>query len=204
MAEELPASRLLLVEGQDDYHVVQHLRKTQPDMPDFDIKDKEGFSKLKASISPEIKVAERTALGILVDANDDFNARWQAISDHLRQANVDPPTHATPTGTVIEGRPRVGVWLMPDNRSAGELEDFILRLMPAGDAIWPRARRYIDDIPAADRKFATGKTLRAEIHAWLATRAAPRKMGGAIGAGDLNTTDPPASQFVGWLRQLFG
>ena len=101
----------------------------------------------------------------------------------------------------IEGRPRVGVWLMPDNRSAGELEDFILRLMPAGDAIWPRARRYIDDIPAADRKFATGKTLRAEIHAWLATRAAPRKMGAAIGAGDLNITDPLASQFVGWLRQ---
>ena len=100
--------------------------------------------------------------------------------------------------------PRVGVWLMPDNASAGELENFIQKLVPADDPVWPRAQRYIDDIPAADRKFATGKTLRAEIHAWLATRADPRKMGAAIGAGDLNATDPLARQFVGWLRRLFG
>lgn len=173
-------------------------------MPDFSISDKNGFPNLKAAISPEIKVPGRTALGILVDANDDCNARWQAIDHHLRQAAVNAPTHATPTGTVVEGRPRVGIWLMPNNRSAGELEDFIERLMPTNDPIWPKARRYIDGIPAADRKFATGKILRAEIHAWLATRAAPRKMGAAIGAGDLNATHPLATQFVDWLRRLFG
>lgn len=76
--------------------------------------------------------------------------------------------------------------------------------MPAGDPVWPRAQRYIDDIPVADRKFTTGKALRAMIHAWLATRAEPRKMGAAIGAGDLLATHPLAQQFVRWLRLLFG
>ena len=204
MAQELPSRRLLLVEGPDDHHVVRHLRDTHPDMPDFEISERNGFPNLKDAIGPEIKVSGRTALGILVDANDDLNARWQAINDHLRQANVTLPTHATQTGTVVEGMPRVGVWVMPDNASAGELENFIQKLVPADNPVWPRAQRYIDDIPAADRKFTTGKTLRAEIHAWLATRADPRKMGAAIGAGDLNATDPLARQFVGWLRRLFG
>ena len=173
-------------------------------MPAFAISDKNGFPNLKAAIGPEIKVPGRTALGILVDANDDVAARWQAIGHQLRQAALTPPNHTTPAGIVIEGRPRVGIWLMPNNESTGELEDFIQRLLPAGDPVWPRAQRYVDGIPVADRKFATGKILRARIHAWLATRAEPRKMGGAIRAGDLNVADPLAGQFVEWLRRLFG
>ncbi len=203
MVEELPPNRLLLVEGADDLHVVRHIRNRQSDMPEFDISDKNGFPNLKAAISPEFKAPGRRALGILVDANDDFDARWQAIAHQLRQAGVSPPTHVTPAGTIVLSEPRVGVWLMPDNSSPGELEDFIQRLMPVGDPVWPRAQRFIDDIPTLDRKFATGKTLRAEIHAWLATRAEPRKMGAAIAAGDLNTTDPLANRFADWLRRLF-
>ena len=171
-------------------------------MLEFNISDKNGFPNLKAAISPEFK-ALGTARGILVDANDDFDSRWQAIANQLRQAGVSPLTHVTPAGTMILSEPRVGVWLMPDNSSPGELEDFIQRLMPACDPVWPRAQRFIDDIPTLDRKFATGKHLRAEIHAWLATRAEPRKMGAAIAAGDLNTTDPLANRLADCLRRLF-
>ena len=203
MAQGPPPSRLLLVEGADDEHVVRHLCSREPSIPNFAISDKKGFPRLKDAISPEIKVAGRTALGILVDADDDVDARWQAVGHRLRQAAVDTPTRTTAAGTVVEGKPRVGIWLMPDNGSAGELEDFIQRLLPTGDPVWPRAQRYIDEIPDAHRKFAAGKTLRAQIHAWLATREEPRKMGAAIGAGDLNVTHPLATQFVDWLRRLF-
>ena len=203
MAEDGSPSRLLLVEGVDDKHVVRHICGRQRDMPDFCIRETDGFSNLAAAISPEIKAPGRTALGIVVDANDDLSARWQTIGDHMRRAEVNPPTRTAPAGTLVEGRPRVGIWLMPDNQSTGELEDFIERLMPDGDPVWPRARSYIEDIPAADRRFATGKILRARIHAWLATRAEPRKMGAAIGFGDLNATAPLAGQFVDWLRRLF-
>ena len=204
--DDLPPPRLLLVEGEDDKHVVRNLRDRQPDMPHFDICDKGGFPNLKNSIGPEIKAPGRTALGILVDANDDLTARRQAIADCLgRAAAINlPPPPAAQAGSVVDGTPRVGVWLMPDNQSAGELEDFIQKLIPAGDPVWPRAETYIDDIPTDDRKFATEKMLRAQIHAWLATRAEPRKMGAAIGRGDLNATHPLATQFVDWLRRLFG
>lgn len=174
MAEDLPPRRLLLVEGVDDEHVVRHLCRRHPNMPDFTIRDKKGFLQLRDAIGPEIKVAGRSALGILVDANDDLDARWEAVGHQLRQAEIEAPTR-TSAGTVVEGKPRVGIWLMPDNGSAGELEDFIQELLPEGDPVWPRAQRYIDDIPAAHRKFTAGKILRAQIHAWLATRKEPRR-----------------------------
>lgn len=204
MAQEHPPARVLLVEGRDDKHVVQHLCRHHQDAPSFKIVDKEGFPKLKRAIGPEIKVSGRTALGILVDANRQPTSRWQEIAHRLHQVAVQPPVQMAPNGTVVGGRPRVGIWLMPDNSSAGELEDFIEQLMPARDPIWPRAQDYIDNIPTADRKFAPKKIQRAKIHAWLAACAEPRKMGAAISTQDLNANAPLAIRFLDWLRLLFG
>ena len=192
------------MEGVDDKHVVRHLCEHEQHLPAFDVVDKNGWQNLKSAISSEIKVSGRTALGILVDANQDPMQRWQAIAFQLRQVDLKLPDQMVPGGTIIENRPRVGIWLMPDNGSAGELENFIERLIPAADPIWPRAQCYIDAIPVAERKFAPQKILRAKIHAWLAARAEPRKMGAAVGAGDLNATAPLAIRFTSWLQQLFG
>ena len=203
-----PHRQALLVEGVDDKHVVRHLYEQRYQKPPaFGIIDKGGFPALKDSISPEIKSSNRTTLGILVDANDEPHNRWGEIAHQIKQA-VDQaavlPTAVEPTGTIVEVRPRVGIWLMPDNLSPGELEDFIEQLIPAGDPVWPRAQRYINDIPAAERKFKQEKILRAKIHAWLAVRKEPRKMGAAIGIGDLEATAPLAIRFTDWLQRLFG
>ena len=203
MAGELPPSRVLLVEGVDDKHVVMHLRKRHQNVPPFHILDKGGFPSLKSSIRPEIKVSGRVALGIVTDANSTPAQRWQEIEHQLSQASVALPPRMAPGGTIVPGAPRVGVWLMPDNGSSGELEDFIERMIPGTDPGWPRARRYIDNIPAAERKFASNKILRAKVHAWLAARAEPRKIGSAIGFGDLDATAPLAGEFIDWLRRLF-
>ena len=92
---------------------------------------------------------------------------------------------------------------MPDNKSPGELEDFIEKMIPPSDRIWPLSRGYIRSIPEADRKFKPGKILRAEIHAWLATRKEPRKMGSAIGFSDLAIGVANTTAFVDWLRKLY-
>ena len=92
---------------------------------------------------------------------------------------------------------------MPDNQCVGELENFVCDMIPANDPILPRAQRYIDDIPAKDRKFKDAKLTRAHVHAWLATREKPRPMGTAITAGDLDCNVRLASSFVNWLRKLF-
>ena len=121
----------------------------------------------------------------------------------LSRADVTAPAEPDPAGTIIDGRPRIGIWLMPNNVSAGQVEEFVASMIPNDDPVWPRSEAYVDGIPVADRKFSTGKTLRAKVHSWLATRAEPRKMGAAIGARDLSVGAPDAVRLVDWLRRLF-
>lgn len=202
-------ARVLLVEGADDMHVVRHLRDHQDrsDIPAFEIIDKDGIDNLIPAIGPELKAPGRLAVGILADANDDPDARWQSIADRLRRVGIEAPAGPSSTGVVVPagraGGPRVGVWLMPDNGSRGELEDFVEKLIPEDDPVWPLADRYVRGISPDARRFKPGKITRAKIHAWLATRAEPRKMGAAIAVGDLDATAPPATRFAEWLRTVF-
>ena len=93
--------------------------------------------------------------------------------------------------------------MLPDNRTPGEIEDFVVTMIPQGDPVWPRAVQYIDGIPTRDRSFNLNKATKAKLHAWLATRRQPGRMGTAIGAGDLLASGPLATTFVGWLKALF-
>ena len=195
--------RVLLVEGSDDERVVYHLCKRLHVPQNFHIKDKGGLPELLKSISPELKASDRLAVGILADANDRPDSRWQSIADRIRSAGIVPPNHLDRNGLTIEGRPRVGVWLMPDNGSPGEIEDFVTRLVPDDDLQWPRAEHYIESIPERERKFIPNKVSRAKLYAWLATRKSPRQMGQAIEAGDLNAGHPMATAFVEWLTRTF-
>ena len=194
---------VLLVEGLDDKHVVRHLSDRQEEMPIICIFDKGGIEGLLEDIGLELRVPGRRALGIVADANEDLNARWSAVANRLREEKIKVPDYPDPEGTIINGSPRVGIWLMPDNSSSGELEDFVAEMVPDDDPIWPRARRYIDCIPEADRKFTEKKIQRARIHAWLAAREDPRQMGAAIGARDLHVDGALSTTFAEWLRQLF-
>ena len=68
-----------------------------------------------------------------------------------------------PFSGIRPSQPRVGIWLMPDNASTGELEDFVMQLIPEDDSVWPLSKQYIGEIPQADRKFREDKTRRAEL-----------------------------------------
>ena len=210
MQESDSHPRVLLVEGPDDKHVVIHLSERSGLTQNFVIVEKEGINSLLDSIEVEVDIPGRTVLGIMLDANDDLDARWQAVTDRLNRLRQEDhfelpelPEQPNPSGTIIEGRLRIGVWLMPDNSSTGELEDFVGSMIPSGDPVWPLAEAYIEGIPPAERKFSPGKIQRAKVHAWLATREEPRRMGLAIKARDLVTDGANSAAFVGWLRTLF-
>ncbi len=204
------SGNLLLVEGVDDKHVVQHLgHKLAPNLK-FDCVDRGGIDSLLKTIRLEVKSLDRHALGILADANDDVAHRWQAIDNMLREGTellderVGLPKAPIVGGTIISGPPRVGVWLMPDNEHSGELENFVAQLLPEGDPVWPLAEQFIEGIPHGHREFPRQKELRAKLYAWLATRRRPGPMGTAIRAGSLDATAPIAIRFADWLKALFG
>lgn len=179
--------KTLFVEGVDDKHVIRHICSRNNLSLSFSIKDKGGVESLMHTLEAEINVPDRRVVGFVVDANDDIVGRWQSMRNRLERVGVRLPDELQLGGAIIAGNPRVGVWVMPNNSSAGELEDFVQTMIPDGDPIFPLAKKYIASIPQKHRKFKT-KQRRAEVYAWLATRGKPGRMGTAIGAGDLETS----------------
>ena len=141
-------NHVLLVEGRHEFHVVRHIWEFNSLTPSIHIREKGGVRPLLRGIPGEIRVEGRTTVGIVVDANDDLRSRWQSVTDRLQAASIEPPSRPSSNGTIIEsrpreGKPRVGIWLMPDNRSPGELEDFIAGMIPSEDPVWPLSRKTI-------------------------------------------------------------
>ena len=196
---------LLLVEGENDEHVVEHLCRRVQTIPAFEIRSAGSVSELLGAIEPEVLADGRRTLGVLMDADDCPPSRWEELRERFAAVAIETPAAAEPGGVIVPptNGPRVGVWMMPDNQSPGELEDFVQTMVPTGDPVWPRSQRYVDDIPREHRRFRPGKLLRAQVYAWLATRETPGRMGAAIGAGDLHVGGPDSQRFAHWLSELF-
>lgn len=206
LPDSLPDDIAMLVEGNDDFNVVWRIARMSG-IPQFFIYQAEGINNLLDEIETQIAVPGRRVLGIIVDADDNPAARWQAVSNELALSGITLPPNPDPAGTIVPAQarmPRVGVWLWPNNQSPGELEDFIISLIPQNDPVWPLSEEYIDNILAQRlNKFTPGKKSRAQVHAWLAAREDPRRMGQAIQYGDLNAHAPPLAAFATWLARLF-
>ncbi len=196
----------LLVEGEDDENFVNAVISILSLDLSIDIRVSEGISKLFQTIPLHIKAPGRKAVGIILDANDDLTNRWEQVKEILRAENVCTPSNPKIGGTIIPPKnrhPRIGIWLMPDNKSNGELENFVVQMIPDTDIVWPLAQNYISEIPENSRKFRASKMQRAKLHAWLATREIPGRIGAAIRRGDLETNGKLTRQFVKWLTSLY-
>ena len=207
-----PSDRVLLVEGTNDQYVAIHLwqKRRGTDTTPFRVLEKGGFDPLRDSLTSEIKAQDRIVLGIVVDANGNAGGRWAEVADQLRLAGVNAPDRPAAEGTIIQpsGRvPCVGVWIMPDNQSSGEIEDFVRTMIPQHDPIWPLSDAYItgiiEQIPSDRRDLRERKATKAKVHAWLAARTEPRPMGRAIQAGDLSIDGELSKRFTDWLGSLF-
>jgi len=98
---------------------------------------------------------------------------------------------------------KMGIWVMPDNKSAGALEDFVGKLIAEGDTLWPKAQADVNGIPQADRRFKETYLSKAQIHTWLAWQEEPgTRMGETFKKKYLDPNHPQASAFVNWIRSL--
>lgn len=148
------------------------------------------------------------ALGIAVDANESPSSRWCRIGEELLSVGIRLKEKPERGGTIIEAQgylPRIGVWILPDNQTEGELEDLVARMIYQDDPIWPLAKSYVDSIPVEDRPFiSTGtKINKAQVYAWLATRKKPGLIGKAIGSEALDTSVEDVRALSRWLARLF-
>jgi hypothetical protein len=213
------SSKILLVEGPNDRHVVQSLvpsrnftillpgdqeleegiesgknRGVEALLKDFPIRLKEG----------------KEILGIVVDADFNISDRWQAIRSRLLRAGYPQIPKKLPTdGLIIESPdlflPRFGAWLMPDNQDRGTMEDFVRLLIPANDELAGYADRVLSEIETAEiQRYPAKDRSKAFIHTWLAWQKDPEmRIGQAITAKVLTRDAVIAANFMDWLQRLF-
>lgn len=201
-------SNIVLVEGKNDKHVICHLLNHYA-IPEGRIafKDKEGINNMLESLPIELRASELERLGIVIDADINLTSRWQSLRDTLiKSGYVGVPDIPEARGTIIHetDRPIVGIWLMPDNKLPGMLEDFVSFLVPAGDPLWSKASDCISGISEAHQRFPTGHRIKAHIHTWLAWQKEPgTPLGSAITKRYLDAEAPHARLLMNWIQALF-
>ena len=201
---------IMLVEGTDDKHVVMHICGNHS-IPHLDeIKEHGGIEGVLENFPIELKFAsdEVDVVGVVVDADESVASRWQGLHDILRSAGYeDIPDRPNPEGTILfpptdSVLPRAGVWIMPDNRTDGKLEDFLRLLVPQPSPLFDHAVASVDSVP--ERRFSENDRIKALIHTWLAWQREPGKpYGTAISAGFLDSGSADAVAFASWIRRLF-
>lgn len=206
----MASKTVLMVEGKDDCHVVSHICGTRRLGRIDDIRSYEGKDNLLDSIGTRLKESDLTSLGVLLDADTDLAARWQAVAERLRRAGYqNVPVVPDVLGTVLDSPPRtllprVGVWLMPNNKLSGILEDFLAFLVDPADQLFQHVENCMRTIPEGERRFDVLNAPKAKIHTWLAWQAEPgRPLGQAVSLRYLDPHSPNADVFSDWLNRTF-
>lgn len=201
--------RVLLVEGNNDCHVVMALCK-EYDVPEaFGIykcgSDDQVLMRLNALIP---KPNGPSHIGVVLDADSSPpSRRLREIRRKITHHGLDIPDALDRDGTILVSRrddlPNIGIWIMPDNQSSGELEDFCLKMANEEEIQFARESAY-EAKRQGCAEFLDKNESKACIHTYLAWREKPgRPLGQAITAEALRPNTVTAEQFVCWLQDLF-
>ena len=199
----------LYVEGKDDQMAIGHLlmRHEYPDSVFKRIKALGDKEKILKAVTVTVRAGTGKLLGFILDANGDLTGTWRSVASRLESVGVAAPS-AIPVGGFVgvskDFRARVGVWIMPDNRRRGALEDFLQDLIQTGDVLLAHAKESTGMAKELGAHFAEKDAKKAVLHAWLAWQERPGcPYGTAIKAHYLKVDSDVARQFVAWLGRVF-
>ncbi len=126
---EIKQEHILIVEGKNDELFFKALCEKIGinNIQIISLSGKDNLeSKLKAikntSGFPTVK-----AIGIIMDANDNPTSTFQKIQNALRQIGLPAPQN--PFQFNNKGKIKVGIAIIPDENTAGELEDLCIKLL---------------------------------------------------------------------------
>ena len=214
---------LLLVEGVNDCHAVfQLMWLVHHTDPVFGIHECGNDDKVLDSLASRIVStrAKQKVLGLILDADIEG-----LHPDHVVQVRRDqlaarvgahyPMPVVFPEGGLIldplpgrpetERLPRLGVWLMPNNKACGMFEDLLMQSLSEEVADYTAAvvkQSKLDGVA----KFKDIHLSKAVIRTYLAWQDPPdvQYLGLAIKRGVFGKIEAECSRFVRWIDQLFG
>lgn len=156
-------------------------------------------------LKEKLKEGRLVAIGLIVDADDDIGSRWASVRELLQNVGGTPPRQCPQDGLILDIRgKRVGVWIMPNNKLEGMVENFCSAMVPdEGKALWSLAAECTAE--AKNRGAPFRHSEKANIYTWLAWQEPPGiRMGPALTRKVLHHGTPDAKLFVTWFTNLFG
>ena len=213
----------LHVEGKNDVQAIKHLLLRHGiDCPiENDWRSADEFSdnvpeiksagdgrRVLAAMGTAVPVSSGRSVGFVLDADAAAENRWRAVRERLGTFELDLPDSIPEdgfVGDIAEFRVRVGVWLMPDNRRSGALEEFLQDLIDENNRLLQVAMDSTETAKASGAGFPESRKNKAVLHAWLAWQETPGlPYGSAIRARYFRDDSPAAAAFVQWYRDVFG
>lgn len=175
------------------------------------IKELDGVESLlrPRAIRTEARDSAVSTLGIIVDADADPSARWRALRrrclEHEEYADQIPEM-PPPGGLILDDvRPRLGIWLMPDNVIDGDLERFSsLLVRDVHEPLWDFAKQAVHQAKILHgAPYGDGEAHKANIYTYLAWQNDPRKqLHEALRDEVLDPRSPQSATFVDWFVRL--
>jgi hypothetical protein len=204
----------LVVEGRDEQYSIPELMKangaTWPDgdrpVEIVDAKGRENIFKA-GYLSARLKEPEVRVLGIVLDAEDQPNETYARIRHLCLSESPGLPTAMSPTGVITETirGMRLGLWIMPDNLSEGNLESFLRYLVPrSAGPLWIHATESVSRARSIGATCRECHIEKANLHTYLAWQDEPGyPFGTALSSRILDPLSEHARPFVKWFRELF-
>ena len=209
---------VLITEGKDDLHVIASLCKILNIPEIFTIKDVEGLDNilkvlpilLKFGKFKDADVDNIDRLGIVIDADTNIDNRWASIREVFLDNNYTFPDNHDASGIVTPHTtniiPIVGVWIMPDNKRNGMIEDFFKHFIPPDDLLLPHVNTTLDQLNHEPFNYIPQPRSKAEIRTWLAwLKKSESLMGYALHNKKINWNynNELSNKFILWLQRLF-
>jgi hypothetical protein len=215
----------LVVEGKDDHHSLLHLLRRTGVLPADATEETSPIQILEAKSKEELlkdiptrwKEAGITSIGYVLDADDSasepkgLSPTWDAIRHRLSKLGVTtegPIPSGGFTARIGQNGPQIGVWIMPDNKSDGTLEDFLIAQIDPQDQLFQFARAKTAEagqLPISSGRFAESDLSKAELLCWLAwSKKTGQPYGLAMQTKRFDVSIEPATGFAQWVRTLYG
>jgi hypothetical protein len=214
---------LLLLEGTGDCHAIDQIVWYAKNRgPHFGFHQCENDDGILRSIAGRIVENEprQKAIGLVLDADIDGHTDDTVIAARLDQlrdkigTRYEVPQMMPSTGLVLVPRqerpdagklPNIGLWMMPDNKVFGMLEDVLLA------SLSDHARVYTEEVvkKAKTDTVATyhdSHVAKAVVRTYIAWQEPPdlQFIGLAIRKGLFNKIPETCAGFLQWLEDLFG
>jgi hypothetical protein len=210
----------LFFEGENDLYPVGHLvdllpgpstdlykRSPEDQGNQIGLKQFGGYESLREKFPVAIrKESNLKRVGVVADANSHPDRRWQSLTDAVSDIGSVQELEAPHVGGWVgelelpDRSITLGLWMMPNNRDQGAVEDFLLKLIPDDDPLLPLARSCLEKVPETQRPDES----KALVRTWLAWKEEPgRPLGPAVTEGYFDLDADLAQRFVSWIRRLF-